>query len=236
MVKVSQINICENDLILSQKKKSKNQGKKECIALTSEQESELLEVANRFNRKYALMIEIALNSGTRVDELCNMIIPDINFDKERWEIHIHDRPTTNYYASFHCKSDKSNRHIPITKELANKIGSHVGDRKNGYVFESRKKTDNKFHVYKKGSLIKVINIYAKICKSISGNIGFHTTRRTYASKLLDQGVSIPNISQCLGHSDIATTIKYLRIIRKIDTKTIRQSITEYNKQLKKKVE
>jgi integrase len=221
-------------------KTSNNVGKKECIALTHAQEEELIAVAERHNTMYALMIELALNTGLRVDELVNLIISDLNLDKKNPEIYVHDRGVSKYHDSFKCKSFLSNRHIPLPLEkdsnLVVKLRASIGNRKTGYVFESQVTQINgeirEFLNLKKNSLIGVLNEYAKECKTIGKNIGFHSTRRTYASKLLDANITIPQIMLVMGHSDLSTTIKYLRTIRKLNQEEIRNGLRRYQNESK----
>jgi integrase len=202
---------------------SKNFGKKECIALNLEQEKELLLTAYSKNYKHGLMLEVALNSGLRVNELVNLIIPDLNLS-ENPTIRIQDRKVSKYSDSFTAKTDLSNRTIPITVELSEKIKGFIANRKTGYVFQSKIKKDRDFDKITKTSMIRQINKYAQNCPSIAKNVGFHTTRRTYASKLLDKGVPLSQIMLLLGHSSIDTTLKYLKSVRKINGNLVRKAL------------
>ncbi len=220
------VHTLENQELMTAKKfiGSRNEGKKECIALNEEQEQELLQISYSKNFKHGLMIEVSLNSGLRVNELCNLIISDLNLSKENPSIKVQDRGCGKYNDSFKCKTELSNRIIPITLELSSKLRSFIGNRKTGYVFTSQIKKDRDFDKLEKRSMINVINSYSRSCPSIQKNTGFHCTRRTYASKLLDKGISINQISLLLGHSSIETTLKYLKSIRKINAKMIREAL------------
>lgn len=204
-------------------KAKKTHRKRECLALNDEQEKELLKISYSSNFKHGLMIEVALGSGLRVNELVNLIIADLVLENKP-AIRISDRGVGKYHNSFNAKTDLSNRTIPITNELADKLRAFIGNRKTGYVFQSQIKKERDFDVITKGSAIKFLNKYARKAESIHRTIGFHATRRTYASKLLDRGVPINQICLALGHSSIDTTIKYLRQTRKINADMIRKAL------------
>jgi integrase len=104
--------------------------------------------------------------------------------------------------------------------LAKDLKLFIGNRKVGYVFLS-KKTKTKFH---KCNVIAFINKYAKKSPSIARNIGSHALRRTYASFMINNGVTIGDLSQLLGHSSIRTTMIYLRTISCIDTKSVDKAL------------
>lgn len=92
---------------------------------------------------------------------------------------------------------------------------YLGNRKTSYVFQFQVKKIETF-LYINRSLINIINHYAKITPSIGRCIEYHCTRRTYASKILDKGVPINQISLALRHSSIQTTFHFLKSIRKLD--------------------
>lgn len=206
------------------KVETRKNGKKECIALNEQQEADLLRVSYESNYKHGLMIDVALNSGVRVNELVCLIISDLNLDRKNPTIRIQDRPVGKYNGPFMCKTDLSNRTIPITIELSEKLRAFIGVRKTGYVFQSQRKIGRDFDFIRKDSMIKAINTFAKIIPSIGKNVGFHTTRRTYASKLLDRGVPINQIALLLGHSSISVTLNYLKTVRKIDQNLVREAL------------
>lgn len=50
-------------------------------------------------------------------------------------------------------------------------------------------------------------------KSITKEVSLHSLRHSYATHLLEEGVSIVTLRDLLGHSDITTTLIYLHIAR-----------------------
>jgi integrase len=206
--------LSDNSLMISPKK---IKIKKEKIALRKFQLKELLENASK-NTKHLMMIKTQLGLGIRVNELVNLTIPQINF--KSMEVRIESRNTNTYAKSFSTKTESSNRTILIDKTLAKELKLFLAGRKTGYVFLSQK-TKKPFF---KCNVIAFINKYAKQSPSIARNIGSHSLRRTYASSLIEDGVSIGTLSDFLGHASIRTTMIYLKSIKCIDTKQVNKAL------------
>ena len=132
--------------------------------------------------------------------------------------------------SFKTKTLSSNRIIPITNSLAKVLKSYLGNKKNGYVFESNKKGS-----ILKNSVIGFVNKFANLCNSLpvgqngKKNIGTHILRRTYASYLINNGITIDKIAGLLGHKSIQTTMKYLFEITSMDFDDVRDVLKKMNK-------
>ncbi len=206
--------------------KKKYKIKKVKFALSEHQRNELLDIAEFENPKYYLIIKTFLETGMRVNELRNLIISQVNF-REKF-IKIESREATRYAKSWKPKTISGNRIVPINKELATLLKTHIGKRREGYVFNS-----NKADQYAKQSLIRIINTYANKIKSIGHNIGSHALRRTFASYLMNQTsepIQIVEISKVLGHKNIKTTMIYLYdIVDLSGFVKMRKAITNMNK-------
>ena len=61
----------------------------------------------------------------------------------------------------------------------------------------------------------VQNLFNKYVKkaNITKNVTVHTMRHSFATHLLESGISIYHIKQLLGHSNINTTCVYLHLIK-----------------------
>lgn len=99
------------------------------------------------------------------------------------------------------------------------------DRNTEYVFPFVKDPKEIYkrhkHYYKKhvASVLAGINSDLKIIAALCGidkSISMHVARHTFAFIVSESKKPIPVIQQLLGHSDIATTIKYVNALRKVE--------------------
>jgi integrase len=70
---------------------------------------------------------------------------------------------------------------------------------------------------------KQLKEISKVCE-IGTKISFHIARHTFSDLMRSKGVGIYDISKVLGHSDIATTQKYLK---SIDHETMDNSLSSF---------
>lgn len=177
------------------------------FALSEEQRKDLLDKVFSLNYKHYLIIRTQLESGLRVAELCNLIIDD--FDYHNDTLLIRSKQGGKHNLAFSTKTHSSNRAVPIPSQLTKELRAFIGGRKNGYIFQTQKKSEENKGRYNTRTLIDMINNYSKITPSIGKTIGSHALRRTYASFLLQQNIEIGVISKILGHTNVSTTLKYL---------------------------
>lgn len=183
--------------------------KKNIQVLTLEEVKELYALTKKTNLKYGTLarqeykqkiMQIALDlcygCGMRKSEALNVKIKDINFEKK--EIHI--RQGKNY----------KDRYVPMSKKVYESIQR--------FVYEYRHYTRNnkrRNYLYPAQSIDKVLtklleNCDNKILKAKKPSL--HTLRHSIASHLLNNGMSIDNISKFLGHNSISTTQKYTHLL------------------------
>jgi len=140
--------------------------------------------------------------GLRVSEVINLKISWIDWGENIIRVQKNLKPL------LWSPKQSSERELPIVEDFALELKQFLGNRKSGYVFRSRKKSNN--HRYNKESIIKKIN---ELTKPIFGKTtGSHIFRKTYASHLLNEHIPVGEIKKYLGHSDIKTTFIYLESI------------------------
>ncbi|UYP48128.1 Tyrosine recombinase XerC [Candidatus Lokiarchaeum ossiferum] len=206
--------------------------KKIKFAMNEAQREELLKIAYERNFKHGLMIKTQLELGLRVNELVNMGIEQINFNQRL--IIINSREGSKYLKAFKTKTKSSNRIIPLGYKLAKELKAYIGNRKTGYVFVS-----NKGGGFIKNSVIDFINKYSNLCVSLpvnqkgNKNIGSHILRRTFASYIINNGITIDKLSKVLGHASIRTTMLYLFDITTLDFDDMTKVIDKMNKNSQK---
>ena len=69
-------------------------------------------------------------------------------------------------------------------------------------------------VMDKGGLQKTIKLVAREC-GISKNVHIHTLRHSFATHLLERGVSLRAIQTHLGHASPITTARYTRMTEEV---------------------
>jgi site-specific recombinase XerD len=140
-----------------------------------------------------LLYLFAYNTGMRRDEIRLLKWDSIDLKKKIIIVKNHNNFTT--------KSKKS-RLIPINDTTEKEVFSKLkySDIKD-YVFMKEGKCLTKEFITKRFK--KVIRI-----TNLNSEYHFHTLRHTFASSLVQKGISIYIVSKLLGHADIKTTMIY----------------------------
>lgn len=135
-----------------------------------------------------LMIKTLLFTLSRVNEFVNIKVSD--FDKFGKKIYL---STT--------KGDKP-RYTPVFDFLMPELIIYIGDRKEGYLFESNR--------HSKYSTRRIQQIVKQLAKEvgITHNVHPHELRRSTATWLREKGMPIEDIQMLLGHNDKKTTEIY----------------------------
>lgn len=146
---------------------------------------------------YHSAILIALHTGLRFGELSALSWEDINFISKT--IAVSKSFSLNTLGS--TKGNKI-RYIPMTEDLYQYLLPLPN--KQGFVLKGRGKTR-----MRPSYSLDALHI---ICHNAGiRQIGWHTLRHTFASRLAEAGVSMIVIKELLGHSDIKTTMIYAHL-------------------------
>lgn len=181
--------------------------------LSKDQVQKLIDNAPTF--KMQLVVGTMVQTGMRVGELVNFK-PDWIEASEK-VIYVQDNEVPIKWSP---KRD-SKRRIPITDGLLKNLERLIGNRTTGYVFESQKRRATKsvgngkvtrrtFGRYTYRSMIRKVN---RISVEVLGHkTGTHIFRATYASHLVKAKLDLESIRKLLGHSEIKTTLLYIRAL------------------------
>ncbi len=141
------------------------------------------------------ILELLYSSGLRVSELSGLNADDINVREGLVKVK---------------GKGKKERIVPVGKKAIEAIKTYLVERmllkkKEGALFLNRngaRLTDR--------SVRRIVIKYARAI-GVSGQIGPHTLRHTFASHLLQGGADLRVIQELLGHSSLSTTQKYTHL-------------------------
>jgi integrase/recombinase XerC len=141
------------------------------------------------------ILELLYSSGLRVSEIAGLTLEDIN--------------TKEGLVKVKGKGKKE-RILPVGSKAVDAIKSYLVEkmllkRRNKAVFLNRRgeKLSDR-------GIRRIVVKYARQT-GISGNIGPHTIRHTFASHLLQSGADLRVIQELLGHASLSTTQKYTHL-------------------------
>lgn len=162
--------------------------------------------------KHRLLLGICYECGLRCAEVRNLRLGDI--DLERMQIHVRQG-----------KGSKD-RILPMGKLLRRGIQDYISSqRPQGYLFEG----NNGEALSQRGAQWAMSQAVKK-AGIIKEDVSLHTLRHTFATHMLEQGVSILVIKELLGHAHIETTMIYLHLARPIQVQAVSTLDTLYRQQ------
>ncbi len=160
--------------------------------LTDEQINKLLEVIDK--QWFREIFLFAIHTGLRRGEIVNAKWNNIDFDNSALKV--------SQDKNFTTKS-KRERIVPLNNTIFNLLITMK--RTSEYVFcneAGNKRDDDKLSKEFKKCLVKA---------ELDISFRFHDLRHTFASHLVQKGVSLYILSKLLGHSDIKTTEIYAHL-------------------------
>ncbi len=162
------------------------------VVLSKEEVKRLFNSIN--NTKHKLMIQLMYSSGLRVSELLNLIVEDLEIDK-------------NYGFVRGGKGNKDRLFI-VANNLKDEIKKLIVDEKlneDSFLFKSNR--NKKYSVRSLQQIIKKASKLAKIKKSVS----CHTLRHSFATHLIENGYDVSNVQAMLGHKSPETSLIYIHL-------------------------
>lgn len=177
-------------------------------------ELEMLQIAEKIeNKKIKNAVKFDFYTGLRLGELINLRWSSINLNRN--EIIVGDEKFTT--------KGKRQRKIPLSEKALNALAEvkPKGDLKeyaNSFVFGK-----TVAYRYSGDSLSKA---FKKACRKvgIDPKIRFHSLRHSFASYLVQQGVSLYVVKELLGHVSASTTEKYSHL----NAQALIQAIAKFN--------
>ncbi|MBO5322150.1 MAG: tyrosine recombinase [Clostridia bacterium] len=145
------------------------------------------------------MLEILYATGIKVSELIELKTGDINLQ----------------IGILHLKNGKKERIVPIYPAAIRSVANYLVNVRPAIVLEE---SEDKLFTNMNGKPMsrqgfwKIIKHYADTA-GIKKDITPHTLRHSFATHLLENGATLSDIKEMLGHSDISSTQIYAQLIK-----------------------
>lgn len=159
---------------------------------TDEEFNKLLEIVKDDDLKDLILF--AINTGLRQMELISLEWDQIDFNSR----------TLILDNQVNITKSKKVRNVPLNKTALEILLERNKEVKVGKIFTYKKAAISQDFISKK---FKKLVVKAKI----NTDFNFHSLRHTFASRLVQKGVSIYEVSKLLGHADIKTTQIYAHL-------------------------
>lgn len=186
-------------------------------------DKEINNLLSSFNDKTLLdsrnkmMVHLMFYTGTRVSELINIKLSDLNLSDEYLKV---------------LGNGSKERIIPLNKDIIASLEYYFDNTRkqlldlnySDFLFVNKKAnpiTRQGFH--------KIIKKYCLI-SDINKNISPHSLRHSFATHLLNNGIDLRIVQVLLGHSDISTT----QIYTHVNNNYIKKSYDKYHPRDKKR--
>jgi integrase len=194
--------------------------------LTIDEESRLLEELSPFRKSKGLngiddrsddmqkfiqdnydFAVLCLDTGCRFSEMANLKWE--NVDLETGEVHLYRTKTKNQTTLY------------LTNRAWDILRTRFETKKTSYIFTNKSG---------EGAKYTTNGIKTAFARAGMPECSVHTLRHTFASRLVQSGVSIQEVQLMLGHSKIATTMIYAHLEQSKTTKKVRDVLNNIHTQ------
>lgn len=172
-----------------------------------------------------LLFEFFLATGFRDQEVRYCTWRNINFKSK--VISVKSKPELGFRPK-----DKEERSVPVPDDLIAALASRKQASKSPYLFPTSNGESDGHYLRRLQKLAhraglncgECINKKKQSCgdRAICSRWGLHKFRKTFATMHCEAGVPVTTIQRWLGHSDLATTLRYLAIADLRSEKTRQQ--------------
>lgn len=168
--------------------------------LEEEEIKRIFNSCNYIENPYRMKVILSLlyGCGLRVSELINIKLSDCDLNAK--------------FIKVYGKNRKE-RIIPLSDKIAHLVGLYI--EKERRFFKYAQTSEYLILGRKKGKItrVQVFNLLKKLQKlaGIDKNVYPHLFRHSFATRLLENGVSLRVIQELLGHSKLSTTTVYTHI-------------------------
>ena len=170
----------------------RNKEEKRSRYLSTDEIKRLLGVLDSYpNKNIAHALKIILFTGSRRGEVLGATWNQFNFEKKTWT------------KPMHKTKQRRTEYIPINDETLSVLMEMRETRNSLFLFPSESK---------EGHMLDFKNSWKNICKLANlQDVRVHDLRHTYASLLINNGISLSVIGKLLGHRNTSTTERYAHL-------------------------
>lgn len=115
------------------------------------------------------------------------------------------------------KHDSKDEYVKLSDQVLKDIYAYVGDRKEGYIFTSTSHNNNGGGVTTKTLRLIIKGIFKRFGLD-RDTFSLHSTRRSSATIMYEQGADIYSIQQVLHHKSNVTTTRYINALTRNNNK------------------
>jgi integrase len=157
-----------------------------------------------------LTVELGLKCGLREQEIVFLEWADVDF--KRKVLRVVSKPLLGFKVK-----DSEQREIPVPRDLLRTLSDwRKKNPETRLVLPTAHGTPNRKLLRTLKRLAKRSGLNCKNCRGCRSSLGecqewtLHKLRRTYATTLLRSGMDLSTVQRFMGHSDLASTMRYLR--------------------------
>lgn len=159
--------------------------------LKEEEVAEMMRISKPVQRD-AILLRCMYFLGMSNAEAQNLMVQDID--------------SVNNTVRVHEGKNRRDRTLPVPAELMNDLKEYLGMRSEGYVIRGRDKKANRIS---DRHIRRIVKGYAKEAGVANWDeIHPHTLRHSYATHMLNHGMSIEAVQALMGHERLETTAIY----------------------------
>jgi integrase/recombinase XerD len=141
------------------------------------------------------MITVLLRTGMRIGELLNTLVSEVNLTERRIEI-------------YEAQKNRVGRVVYLSDDALDALRAWFKQRDPGkvYLFYSQGRSTMTYTTAR----LRFVK-YLEKAQLVHKGYSLHCLRHTFATELLNAGMSLPCLQQLLGHSSIQMTQRYARL-------------------------
>lgn len=207
-------------------------------------EVEVGQIFYHLSGRYRVLGELLVGTGLRIAEACGLHAARVDLDRLRIQVIETYDPRENGGEMRGFTKGKRRREVPITPELGELLAEWLARnppaRSCGRTHRAGRCPGGLLLTTERGAPIDGHNFHARQWRDACERAGFYTEdpdgkrkitvrvhdlRHTYASRLVQRGVSLERVQLLLGHASITMTARYAHLVPTDDWDEVRAALS-----------